>query len=117
MFDDIVRDPVLDSYDEYKQNFFGTASERATNPNFYQAKMDVYHYALFIHTRCGDKTSSGRAELPGNDFVVSLGHSSWGNPDPVSGHATGSNTYKAATFMHELGHNLGLKHAGTTDLS
>ena len=116
VFDDIVPDPVLDSYDEYKQNFFGTASERATNPNFYQAKMDVYHYALFIHTRCGDVTSSGKGEVPGNDFVVSLGHSSWGNPDPVSGHATGSNTYKAATFMHELGHNLGLKHAGTTDL-
>ena len=116
VFDDIVPDPVLDSFDEYKQNFFGTASERATNANFYQAKMDVYHYALFIHTRCGDEQSSGRAEVPGNDFVVSLGHSSWGNPDPVSGHATGSDTYKAATFMHELGHNLGLKHAGTTDL-
>ena len=116
VFDDIVPDPVIDSYDEYKLNFFGTDEERSTNSNFYQAKMDVYHYALFIHTRCDAVTSSGRGEIPGNDFVVSLGHSSWGNIDPVSGHATGTNTYKAATFMHELGHNLGLRHAGSTDL-
>lgn len=116
VFDDMVADPALDSFDEYKQRFFGTVDERNSNANFYQAKMDVYHYALFIHTRCGDETSSGRGELPGNDFVVSLGHSSWGNFDPVSGHATGSEDYKAATFMHELGHNLGLRHAGSTDL-
>lgn len=111
-----VRSGPLDSFDEYKQAYFGTSGERSANANIYLAKMDVYHYALFIHTQCGNVQSSGRAEVPGNDFVVSLGDSSWGNIDPVSGHATGSTTYKAATFMHELGHNLGLKHAGTTDL-
>jgi len=116
VFADSVPDPTLDSFDEYKQKFFGTASERATNANFYEAKRDVYHYALFIHTRCSNEQSSGTAEWPGNDFAVSLGYPGWGNVDPASGHDTGSNNYKAGTFMHELGHNLGLRHAGSTDL-
>lgn len=116
VFDDIPPDAVVDSFDEYKQNYFGTDIERGSDLNFYQAKMDVFHYALFIHTQCGNTQSSGRAEVPGNDFVVSLGHSSWNSIDPGSGHAVGSTTYKAATFMHELGHNLNLKHAGTVDL-
>jgi hypothetical protein len=116
VFSDIVPDPVMDSFDEYKQNFFGTADERASNPNFYEAKRDVYHYAMFIHTRCGNQQSSGAAEWPGNDFEVSLGYDGWGNEDPQSGHDTGSDVYKGATFMHELGHNLALRHAGSTDV-
>jgi len=118
VFSDSVPDPAIDSFDEYKANYFGTAAERAANPNFYQAKMDVYHYALFIHTRCGSTStqqSSGAAEWPGNDLEVSLGYPGWwGNV--IDGHDTGSNTYKGSTFMHELGHNLGLRHAGSTDL-
>ena len=33
----------------------------------------------------------------------------------IGGHDTGSDDYKAATFMHELGHNLNLKHGGSAD--
>lgn len=119
VFSDIVPDPVIDSYDEYKESFFGTLSERNANSNVFEIKRDVYHYGLFIHTRCGSLTnqqSSGAAEWPGNDLEVSLGYPGWGNVDPVSGHDTGTNEYKGGTFMHELGHNLGLRHAGTTDL-
>jgi len=52
--------------------------------------------------------SSGLAELPGNDFIVSLAQSFYG---PVA--SVPRNPYtEAGVFMHELGHNLGLHHAG-----
>ena len=46
--------------------------------------------------------SSGQAELPGNDTVVSLG-------------CYGSTTNVANTIVHEMGHNLNLHHGGTVD--
>jgi hypothetical protein len=103
-------------FDSIKKHFMGTSSERNSNPNFYQAKRDVFHYMLFIHTRCGtisQQQSSGGAEGPGNDAYVSLGYPGWGNV--INGHDTGSTDYKAATFMHEYGHNLNLKHGGSAD--
>lgn len=117
VYSDSTPDPTIDSYTEYKENYLGTASERSSNPDFHEAKRDVYHYALFIHTQCGSTStqqSSGKAEQPGNDIVVSLGYPGWGNI--IDGHDTGSDEYKASTFMHELGHNLGLRHAGSYDL-
>lgn len=122
VFGDINPDPDIDSFDEYKQNFMGTETNRTSNPDYYLAKKDVYHYALFIHTRCGslsNQQSSGTAEQPGNDMVVSLGYPGWGNvilDQNGIGHDTGSDEYKASTFMHELGHNLGLRHGGSADL-
>lgn len=62
----------------------------------------VFHYALF-----GDAaaTSSwGRAELFGNDFVVTMGN--------VTTASSWLTNRQASTFMHELGHNLGLQHGG-----
>lgn len=62
----------------------------------------VFHYALF-----GDAPASpswGRGELFGNDFVVTMGDVTTG-----SDWLTRS---QAHTFMHELGHNLGLHHGG-----
>jgi len=55
--------------------------------------------------------AAGLAELPGNDFMVSLGDN-FNNPfsstakDPF---------YEGGVFMHELGHNIGLHHHGDTD--
>lgn len=122
VFGDINPDPDIDSFDEYKQNFMGTETDRTSNSDYYLAKKDVYHYALFIHTRCGslsNQQSSGTAEQPGNDMVVSLGYPGWGNviaDENGIPHDTGSDVYKASTFMHELGHNLGLKHGGSYDM-
>ncbi len=53
-----------------------------------------------------DPSSSGIAELPGQNFVVGFGsYIDQGVPLPLS--------IEAAIFMHELGHNLGLLHGGT----
>lgn len=65
----------------------------------------IFHYALF-----GDApptASWGRAELLGNDFVLTMGD--------VSAASQWLTNEQAATFMHELGHNLGLRHGGNED--
>jgi hypothetical protein len=72
------------------------------------AKTRVFHYTIFAHSLFPDNTAtplwedtiSGYAEMPGNDLIVSLGE--W---DFTAGEQEG-------TFMHELGHNLGLDHGG-----
>jgi hypothetical protein len=116
VFSDTDGDATND-FDNIKKHWMGTNGERggSLNSDFYLAKRDVYHYVLFIHTICGDTLTSGRGETLGNDFVVSLGASGWGNV--INGHDTGSDEYKGATFMHELGHNLGLLHGGSEDLN
>jgi hypothetical protein len=50
------------------------------------------------------QNSSGLAELPGDDFMVAMGQ--W---------ALGDHNFIDNTFMHELGHNINLRHGGTED--
>ncbi|HTR52747.1 MAG TPA: hypothetical protein VMJ10_18660 [Kofleriaceae bacterium] len=91
----------------------------------------AYHYVVFAHYVACDTTAhcdacpypmnadgtakattpniggtTGLAELPGNDAIVSLGARVQG-----FGYAPTVLTI-ASTFMHELGHNLGLHHGG-----
>jgi hypothetical protein len=91
-----------------KQNFFGTAQERQdalTEPKILEAKRQIFHYVLFIHQQQDNSDSSGWGEIPGNDFVVSLGS--------FGGGGKGTPSEQSGTFMHELGHNLGLYHGGS----
>ena len=97
-------------FDTLKDTYFGTSVERA-NPNTMLAKDNVYHYALFVHQYNG-LSSSGLAELPGDDLVVSLGAPGWGT---YNGHTVGSVDQQQGTLLHELGHNLGLRHGGNVD--
>ena len=104
---------LTNDFDNIKKTWMGSTSSPS---NYYQAAKDVYHYFLFIHTRCGtteQQQSAGVAEGPGNDGVVSLGYPGWGNI--INGHDTGSNDYKSRAFAHEIGHNLGLRHGGSAD--
>ena len=102
---------IWSGFDSIKSTNFGTLSQRTdTNAvNILAAKRDVYHYALFIHQQPGS-SSSGVAEIHGNDFIVSLGAAGWGTD--LSGHNVGSIDEQEGTFMHELGHNLNLQHGG-----
>mgnify|MGYP005848548409 FL=1 len=83
--------------------------------NFNAARAQVFHYATFIHSlNAGQPTTSGRAEIFGNDLMVSLGQG-WtpGGVSPITGlNVRGSVVEHAGTFMHELGHNLNLRHGG-----
>ena len=89
----------------------------------------AYHYAVFAHYNTCDSDgacaacptsgksglaptfgTTGISELPGNDFIVSLGQL-------IDQGAPVSDLANAGTFMHELGHNLGLRHGGGDDLN
>jgi len=68
-----------------------------------------WHYMIFGHwysIDLGFTGSSGVAEILGDEFLVSLGS--------FSGQV-GKAFERASTFMHELGHNLGLRHSGSQD--
>lgn len=109
-----------------KQHTFGTMDERFAdggssyayngtfqkNPNYTNAlvkntltaKFQIFHYDLIINKRAEQASSSGWAEVWGNDHVWSLG--GW---SPVMGNAE----QQKAIFMHEFGHNFNLDHGGT----
>ncbi len=75
-------------------------------------RRSIFHYMLFGNSQnangsCG---SSGVAELPGNDLIISLGGCGLSLSNTTNINLT--TNYQAATIMHELGHNLGLRHGG-----
>jgi plastocyanin len=102
-----------------KEKEFGTDLERQNTPGTwatwqqtnYTAKYQVFQYFLWGHdvvvsgAPAGSKPS-GIADSA-NDGAVTLG-----SFDPSSFVAT-SRKQQEGTFMHELGHNLGLGHAGS----
>ena len=55
---------------------------------------------------------SGYSDVGGQNLVVALGYGGWG---PANNPASDGNKWqnKAGTFMHELGHTMGLTHGGT----
>jgi hypothetical protein len=70
----------------------------------------VFHYALFCNTFANSGNSGLSRGLSANDFMVTFGHPSWPRPG-------GSVWQQAGTFMHELGHNLGLRHGGSDHIN
>jgi hypothetical protein len=96
-------------FDAVKAASFGTAAERAdpNAVNILSAKRSSFRYSLYAHNLLGLGSTSGCSELPGNDFVISLG--GWA---VVSGHGQGNTDQQEGTFMHELGHTLNLRHGG-----
>ena len=97
-----------------KNTNFGTAADRSdpNSANMKSARLLVFHYGIFAHDFSGSPGTSGLAELPGNDFLVTLG--SW-NVDPATGHRSGTLDQQQGTLLHEFGHNLDLHHGGKSD--
>ena len=108
---------VWADFDTIKGAHFATSAERSSPnwDNIRSAKGSVFRYALFVHQYNPYPSSSGIAELPGNDFIVSLGAPGWGTD--ASGHNVGTRDEQAGTFIHELGHTLGLHHGGGDDIN
>ncbi|MGH7130011.1 MAG: hypothetical protein ACREIV_15680, partial [Planctomycetaceae bacterium] len=98
-------------FDAVKGASFGTGIERAdpAAANILAAKRLAVRYGLFAHALLGLRRTSGMAELPGNDFVVSLG--GW-TATAMPTHTAGTRDQQAGTLLHELGHNLNLGHGG-----
>lgn len=70
----------------------------AANPE----RRPYFHYVMWANKHSSSTTcSSGRAEVLGNDVIISMG--CWPAPTPAE---------QRGTFIHELGHNLSLAHNG-----
>ena len=72
--------------------------------SFALARTPVFRYCLWAHDYAHSGSSGIARGLPGDDFLVTLG--------TFEGEA-GTVLEQAGTFMHELGHTLGLEHGGS----
>ncbi len=71
--------------------------------NFDSDRLELFHYTVFGRAMPGGY--SGRGEIWGNDFQVTFAtFSRWG-----------LDVAEVGTFVHELGHNLALRHGGIDD--
>ena len=93
-------------------NFNWTGVDTIKAANFTPGRAAVFHYNPWVHSLCSALPgTSGISRNPGgtafgtgaSDFIVSLG--AWTG-------STGTTNEQSGTFMHELGHNLGLRHGG-----
>lgn len=90
------------------------------NQNLYALKVNhlgqagrlaSFHYCVFADLAATSKPGViGSAETPGNDFYIALGELGFDLQNAKS--ANYLRSQQALTFMHELGHNLGLSHGG-----
>ncbi|RKG80746.1 hypothetical protein D7W79_07170 [Corallococcus exercitus] len=81
--------PVWTDFDKIKAKYF--AANRAP----------YFHYMLFANRYDGGNSSGISRGIPAHDFVVTLGF------------VAATELQRAGTLMHELGHNIGLRHGGT----
>jgi hypothetical protein len=96
-------------FDKLKSTWFGTATERS-NPKTVLAKRFAFRYMVFGHNLVG-VGNSGCSEIPGDDSAITLAN--FGPTDPSDPYyQRGTTDEQAGTMMHELGHNLGLRHGG-----
>jgi hypothetical protein len=85
------------------------------NAYFDSNRAPVYHYMIWAngYTYNGQMGSSGISfGIPASDFIVTLGLLSDGSL--ANG---GTDGQKTGTFVHELGHNLGLTHGGNDHIN
>lgn len=127
-------DPNVLNFDQVKRDHFGTVQERM-NSALIGAKRLAFRYVLFGLDQanrgngqtCTTNGSSGIAgSIPGDSFFVSLGsgpnRTNWymsvhGNNcrDGEAILTCGQREAESATFLHEMGHTLGLRHGGFED--
>lgn len=73
--------------------------------NFDSRRIGYFHYVLHAHRYTTFPNSTGYAEILGDDIIVSM----------QCEMATDAGAWARNTLLHELGHNLGLRHGGDTN--
>jgi len=107
--------PHQDTLQPTNETWNWSGFDRIKATNFDPRRERIFHYVVFAHDLGGD-IASGTSGISRNDtssdanfrrgasdFVVALGR--WAD-------GVGNINQQAGTFMHELGHNLGLRHGG-----
>ncbi len=91
---------------------FGADFDAIRDANLDPARRPYFHYSLWIHNLSPQPLLDGTSGIccrgNGHDFIVSLG--SWPNQ-------VGTVRQQSGTFMHELGHSLGLGHGGSDGIN
>lgn len=113
------------SFESYKKSYFGTEAERknANAQNILKAKDQVFHYAISAHRQadrrrggnCVDSNSTGISD--GNDFLMTVAGLRATYNERLFQIALRKFQLEAGTFMHELGHALGLDHGGSSEIN
>jgi hypothetical protein len=99
-----VADPSGNDRVDVNSGFSGGEFYTIKTANFAANRHTYFHYCVMADKYSINGTyqnSSGLAELPGDDFMVTMGQ--W---------ALGDDNFIGNTIMHELGHNLTLRHGG-----
>jgi hypothetical protein len=107
-------------------NYDFTQFDQIRNQQFVPTGLAQFcRYAVIAHTLGGTRSSGVSRGFGSSDFIVSLGFAGTGPnptcaaPDPSYPGCIGVGTpmQRTGTFMHELGHNLGLHHGGGDDVN
>lgn len=78
---------------------------KLASENFSSDRRQIFRYCIFLNKFDGTSYSGLAADIPGQYFLIA----------DVDGGVSGRGTTAVAgTFMHELGHTLGLSHGGIT---
>lgn len=116
-------EPVNVCSQQVNAGHFGTRLNRASANclNIIGARRLSFRYSIFGHSLLDKSTASGIAELPGNDFMVTIGGWTANQIKVVRGtncrpgetkYVCGLREAEQGIFMHELGHTLNLRHGG-----
>lgn len=91
-----------------------TAFDTIKSANFVDARLPIFHYGLSVHFfgNATDQFSGVARGIPSSDFIVALGRNNAAGVDVTLG-----NNFQSGTFMHELGHTLGLFHGGNENVN
>jgi hypothetical protein len=105
--DELPHDPVL-GFPAGAGDYDWSEFDALKDAHFAPERAPAFHYGISAHRmESNSESSSGISrEIPASDFIVSLG------PMSEPQHGAGTAMQQAGTFMHELGHNLGLRHGG-----
>ena len=87
--------------------------ETLKQAHFKPEREQAFHYVISAHESTPSAAGISRGVVGGaSDLIVSQGRTVGGTDTTI-----GDDDFRANTFMHELGHNLGLHHGGSDDVN